>query len=103
MIPDHWKRDNPRNFGAEVRKSVKKTFEKRALMRSQSNLKDFQIFFHSRPIPSLYLKRFKSSKAPPPAQVELAALFLVAKKKLSDEAGKSKTRPNTRRTVGQEQ
>ena len=27
---------------------------------SQSNFKDFQIFFHYRPIPSLYLKRLKS-------------------------------------------
>ena len=26
----------------------------------QGNFKDFQIFFHSSPIPSLYLKRFKS-------------------------------------------
>ena len=26
----------------------------------QSNFEDFWIFFHSRPIPSLYLKRFKS-------------------------------------------
>ena len=27
---------------------------------SQRNFEDFRIFFHSRPIPSLYLKRFKS-------------------------------------------
>ena len=38
-------------------KRLKKKFQ--AFFR-QSNFKDFQIFFHSRPIASLYLKRFKS-------------------------------------------
>ena len=53
-ILNHWK--NSLSF-LYLMKRLKIIF--RAFF-SQSNFEDFRIFFHSRPIPSLYLKRFKS-------------------------------------------